>query len=80
MPKQRKRLLDNVTGYIRTGQLMALVGSSGAGKSTLLDVLARRKTGGHISGAVEVNRQPQMSSFTVKHCVFFFGRNPNFCI
>ncbi len=30
-------------------------GSSGAGKSTLLDVLARRKTGGKITGEILIN-------------------------
>jgi ABC-type multidrug transport system ATPase subunit len=30
-------------------------GPSGAGKSTLMDVLARRKTGGKITGEVLIN-------------------------
>lgn len=33
-------------------------GPSGAGKSTLLDVLARRKTGGKITGTILVNGKP----------------------
>jgi ABC-type multidrug transport system ATPase subunit len=33
-------------------------GSSGAGKSTLMDVLARRKTGGKITGEILVNGRP----------------------
>ncbi|GAA5843719.1 hypothetical protein JCM11251_003474 [Rhodosporidiobolus azoricus] len=45
-----RQLLDNVFGYVRPGQLTALMGASGAGKTTLLDVLANRKTVGVIGG------------------------------
>lgn len=37
------KLLDNVQGWCKPGQLTALMGASGAGKTTLLDVLAQRK-------------------------------------
>jgi len=46
----QKRLLNEVFGYVRPGQLTALMGASGAGKTTLLDVLAARKNVGVISG------------------------------
>ncbi|KAJ0794198.1 putative ABC-type ferric hydroxamate transporter [Helianthus annuus] len=49
------QLLVNVTGAFRPGLLTALVGISGAGKTTLMDVLAGRKTGGHISGQIYVS-------------------------
>lgn len=49
----------NVTGAFRPGVLTALVGVSGAGKTTLMDVLAGRKTGGHISGQVFVSGYPK---------------------
>ncbi|GAA5893100.1 hypothetical protein JCM6882_003886 [Rhodosporidiobolus microsporus] len=45
-----RQLLDHVFGYVRPGQLTALMGASGAGKTTLLDVLANRKTVGVIGG------------------------------
>ena len=35
--------------------MTALMGPSGAGKTTLLDVLAGRKTGGKIDGAIKLN-------------------------
>ncbi|GAA5873664.1 hypothetical protein JCM8547_002670 [Rhodosporidiobolus lusitaniae] len=50
VPGGQRQLLDNVNGYVRPGQLTALMGSSGAGKTTLLDVLANRKTIGVIGG------------------------------
>ena len=37
-----RRLLDNVSGWVRPGTLTALMGTSGAGKTTLLDVSAMR--------------------------------------
>jgi ABC-type phosphonate transport system ATPase subunit len=37
-------LLEGIAGWIKPGQMTALMGSSGAGKTTLLDVLAQRKT------------------------------------
>ncbi|ORY72886.1 pleiotropic drug resistance ABC transporter [Leucosporidium creatinivorum] len=46
----QRQLLDHVFGFVRPGQLTALMGSSGAGKTTLLDVLANRKTVGVIGG------------------------------
>jgi ABC-type multidrug transport system ATPase subunit len=54
-PAGERRLLDNVFGYVRPGQLTALMGASGAGKTTLLDVLAARKNIGVISGDVLVD-------------------------
>mmetsp|Transcript_19064 Transcript_19064/g.72080 ORF Transcript_19064/g.72080 Transcript_19064/m.72080 type:complete len:1408 (-) Transcript_19064:508-4731(-) len=48
-------LLHEVSGYALHGTCTALMGSSGAGKTTLMDVIAGRKTGGHISGSVFVN-------------------------
>ncbi|GAA5846326.1 hypothetical protein JCM5353_001490 [Sporobolomyces roseus] len=50
VPGGERQLLDHVFGYVRPGQLTALMGSSGAGKTTLLDVLASRKTVGKIGG------------------------------
>jgi ABC-type multidrug transport system ATPase subunit len=54
-PSGELRLLRNIYGYVRPGELTALMGASGAGKTTLLDVLAARKTLGVISGDVLVD-------------------------
>ncbi|XP_076032222.1 protein scarlet-like isoform X2 [Oratosquilla oratoria] len=40
-----KRVLNNVSGAVRPGSLVALMGSSGAGKSTLMNALANRTPG-----------------------------------
>ncbi|KAK9058873.1 hypothetical protein SSX86_023717 [Deinandra increscens subsp. villosa] len=53
------QLLVNITGAFRPGLLTALIGVSGAGKTTLMDVLAGRKTGGHISGQIYVSGFPK---------------------
>ncbi|KAF2071314.1 hypothetical protein CYY_007364 [Polysphondylium violaceum] len=53
-----KLLLDNVEGWIKPGQMTALMGSSGAGKTTLLDVLAKRKTIGTVTGKSFLNGKP----------------------
>ena len=54
-----RTLLTDVSGFVRPGQLVALMGSSGAGKTTLMDVIAMRKTSGKIEGEILINGFPQ---------------------
>ena len=54
VPGGTRRLLHDVTGYVKSGQLVALMGASGAGKTTALDVLAQRKNIGVVSGDILV--------------------------
>ncbi|ENH73484.1 ABC transporter ATP-binding protein/permease PDR18 [Fusarium oxysporum f. sp. cubense race 1] len=58
-----RKLLDNVSGWVKPGMLGALMGSSGAGKTTLMDVLAQRKTEGTITGSVLVDGRELPVSF-----------------
>jgi len=62
-PAGDRTLLDDVQGWVKPGQLGALMGSSGAGKTTLLDVLAQRKTDGTIKGSILVDGRPLNVSF-----------------
>jgi ATP-binding cassette, subfamily G (WHITE), member 2, SNQ2 len=52
---EHRRLLDDVSGYVKPGKLTLLMGSSGAGKTTLLNVLAERGDGGVVTGDRFVN-------------------------
>ncbi|XEV04742.1 hypothetical protein FSHL1_010029 [Fusarium sambucinum] len=67
---QEKQLLQNVSGFVKPGQLVALMGSSGAGKTTLMDVLAQRKDSGRLEGSIMVNGRPQGITFqrTTGYC------------
>lgn len=58
-----RRLLDNVSGWVKPGTLTALMGVSGAGKTTLLDVLAQRVSMGVITGSMLVSGKPLESDF-----------------
>ncbi|KAG5953521.1 hypothetical protein E4U53_005296 [Claviceps sorghi] len=62
-PSGDRLLLDHVQGWVKPGNLTALMGSSGAGKTTLLDVLAQRKTEGTIHGSILVDGRPLPVSF-----------------
>eukprot|EP01102_Stenamoeba_stenopodia_P013098 TRINITY_DN41_c0_g1_i1.p1 TRINITY_DN41_c0_g1~~TRINITY_DN41_c0_g1_i1.p1 ORF type:complete len:626 (-),score=152.04 TRINITY_DN41_c0_g1_i1:84-1961(-) len=53
--KKTRTLLNNVNGYVRPGQLLAIMGPSGAGKTTMLNLLAGRAYHQKISGEVLVN-------------------------
>lgn len=58
-----RQLLDHVAGWIKPGQMTALMGASGAGKTTLLDVLAQRKTQGVVEGTMLLNGLPLRIDF-----------------
>ncbi|KAK5113313.1 hypothetical protein LTR85_010930 [Meristemomyces frigidus] len=67
---KEKQLLQKVSGYVKPGQLVALMGSSGAGKTTLMDALAQRKDSGRLEGSIMVNGRPQGIDFqrTTGYC------------
>ncbi|RHZ87767.1 hypothetical protein Glove_30g36 [Diversispora epigaea] len=59
-PKTNKsrNIVENVSGYVMPGEVMAIMGPSGAGKSSFLDLLAGRKDPKFVSGETYLNGQP----------------------
>ncbi len=50
-----RSIIEGVTGSVRPGQVLAIMGASGAGKSTFLDILARKRKRGVVGGSTLVN-------------------------
>ncbi|XP_006909754.1 ATP-binding cassette sub-family G member 8 [Pteropus alecto] len=51
--------IQNLSFKVRSGQMLAIIGSSGCGRSSLLDVITGRGQGGKIkSGQIWINGQP----------------------
>ena len=50
-----RTILSEISGCVKPGQVMAIMGASGAGKSTFLDILARRRKRGQVGGKILVN-------------------------
>lgn len=48
-------ILSHITGTVRPGELLAIMGASGAGKSSLIDILARKDKSGIVEGDFYVN-------------------------
>ncbi|KAI0700493.1 hypothetical protein C8T65DRAFT_657534 [Cerioporus squamosus] len=48
----QKVVLDNVSGRVVPGEMMAILGPSGAGKTTLIEILAQKHKSGQVLGTV----------------------------
>ncbi|EKM56050.1 uncharacterized protein PHACADRAFT_122183 [Phanerochaete carnosa HHB-10118-sp] len=56
-----KVVLDDVSGRLEPGQMMAILGPSGAGKTTLIEILAGKNKTGRMAGSVTFHsRQPRV--------------------
>lgn len=76
--KEKKRILDDISGVVEPGDLVALMGTSGAGKSTLLNVLSRRIIShkGEVSlNGIPADKSPIMKASTcyIQQEDLFFG-------
>ncbi|KAG6860190.1 hypothetical protein C0995_014558 [Termitomyces sp. Mi166 len=50
---EERTVLDNVSGSVKAGQMMAILGPSGAGKTTLAEILAGKHKSGSVLGTVK---------------------------
>lgn len=91
MKTNRRTILNELSGFFRTGHLTAVMGPSGSGKSTMLEcVVGLRKKG--VTGEVRVNgasekqkikvalinqRDYLMESFTVREMLVYASRLKN---
>ncbi|XP_076990229.1 ATP-binding cassette sub-family G member 8 [Tamandua tetradactyla] len=61
--------IQNLSFKVRSGQMLAIIGSSGCGRASLLDVVTGRGQGGKIkSGQIWINGQPSTPQL-VRKCV-----------
>ncbi|XP_032881411.1 ATP-binding cassette sub-family G member 8 [Amblyraja radiata] len=61
--------LKNLNLMVRSGQMLAIIGSSGCGKTSLLDIITCRDAGGKIkSGKILINGTP-VNRQLVKKCI-----------
>ena len=70
---QTKNILNNVSGFARSGECLAIMGASGSGKSTLLKVLSNRLNLTHstkFNGQIDLNGQ-KMSWSKFKNFIGF---------
>ncbi|XP_044118348.1 ATP-binding cassette sub-family G member 8 [Neovison vison] len=60
--------IQNLSFKVRSGQMLAIIGSSGYGRASLLDVITGRDYGGKIkSGQIWINGQPSTPQLVRKH-------------
>ncbi|KAJ1813359.1 (ABC) transporter, partial [Coemansia sp. RSA 2599] len=60
------QVLKNISGMVKPGEILAILGASGAGKSTLLDILSRREKCGVVTGKVQINDKDIISGITTE--------------
>ncbi|KAF2675667.1 hypothetical protein K458DRAFT_471249 [Lentithecium fluviatile CBS 122367] len=61
--KQKKKILNDMNGWMKPGTLTALMGATGAGKTSLLDVLRGRRSVGLVTGEIHIDDFPRDERF-----------------
>mmetsp|Transcript_21796 Transcript_21796/g.33266 ORF Transcript_21796/g.33266 Transcript_21796/m.33266 type:complete len:647 (+) Transcript_21796:40-1980(+) len=68
--KKKKQILRNVSGTVKYGRVLAIMGPSGAGKTTLINVLTLDALYGRATGSVTLNGSPLTNNIFKKYsCV-----------
>ncbi|TIA87647.1 hypothetical protein E3P99_03058 [Wallemia hederae] len=63
-PDGDRKLLNDITGFVKPGTITALMGASGAGKTTLINTLSQRMFMGVVSGDMFIDGKPlELNSF-----------------
>ncbi|CAN0443751.1 unnamed protein product [Pylaiella littoralis] len=69
-----KKILKGVSGAVRSGQILAIVGASGAGKTSLLDVLVGKIKDGtkglSVTGDITVNGEIMSRAFFLENAAY----------
>ncbi|KAH6563261.1 hypothetical protein BASA62_008687 [Batrachochytrium salamandrivorans] len=66
----KKHILSDISGLVRAGEVVAIMGGSGAGKSTLLNTLAGRIGAGTLKGEILVNGKPRDPATWPTDCAY----------
>ncbi|XP_035176058.1 ATP-binding cassette sub-family G member 8 [Oxyura jamaicensis] len=68
-PNSHVSVIQNLNLKVRSGQMLAIIGSTGGGKTSLLDVITCRDHGGKIkTGQITINNKPSTPQL-VKKCI-----------
>eukprot|EP00538_Stauroneis_constricta_P011077 CAMPEP_0119551744 /NCGR_PEP_ID=MMETSP1352-20130426/4913_1 /TAXON_ID=265584 /ORGANISM="Stauroneis constricta, Strain CCMP1120" /LENGTH=649 /DNA_ID=CAMNT_0007597857 /DNA_START=239 /DNA_END=2188 /DNA_ORIENTATION=+ len=65
---KKKHILESVSGKVKHGRVLAIMGPSGAGKTTLINALTLDAFYGEPSGSVTLNGVPLSGKLFKKHC------------
>jgi ABC-type multidrug transport system ATPase subunit len=63
-----KQIIDDVSGFVKSGECCAILGPSGAGKTSLLNCLTLSNTVGVCRGEVDINEFKMNSEIFKKFC------------
>ena len=53
-PGRSKQILHGISGYVRPGEMLAVMGPSGCGKTTMLNVLSQKLSPDQVEGSIRI--------------------------